>query len=466
MTRFPPPLCIVMTIILAMSGPGSAGPESAGPEANGSVEYTFHPCEIDSKRSSRLIAEEKVKRMLAADMAERLEQEGRLTDLRLTKDRAAALMTVLVQVETVNEIWDGSLYTVTARAAGGTDDALKNMKLVLEDRHVEQELVVASERADAVLREIDRMNRANREARVERVEMDHYYRSLDELEAVTGYTRGLVLLIGGRFREASEVLTESIKRDPGGSRLHHYRGVTHAKMGDHPQALTDYDRAIALDHHYAAPHLGRGEILFLQGHREKALASLQSAIAIDPSFTEAYLLLGTVYGVMGNNKRAIDDFTTTVALDPDCAIAYVHRGNAYGKMGYHRQAFNDYDRAISLDDTLWIAHFHSGALHERKRSYSKAHDEYSRVIELNARCSIAYANRGRVRSKLGEKAKALEDFDRAIELDPKLAVAYFNRGLTHMKLGHMDRALGDQKMAARLGWKAARDFLSAKGIKW
>jgi hypothetical protein len=35
-----------------------------------------------------------------------------------------------------------------------------------------------------------------------------------------------------------------------------------------------------------------------------------------------------------------------------------------------------------------------------------------------------------------------------------------------MKLGHMDRALGDQKMAARLGWKAARDFLSAKGIKW
>jgi hypothetical protein len=33
-------------------------------------------------------------------------------------------------------------------------------------------------------------------------------------------------------------------------------------------------------------------------------------------------------------------------------------------------------------------------------------------------------------------------------------------------VGHVDRALDDQKTAARLGWKAAQDFLSAKGIKW
>ncbi len=80
--------------------------------------------------------------------------------------------------------------------------------------------------------------------------------------------------------------------------------------------------------------------------------------------------------------------------------------------------------------------------------------------------SLAYAKRGRARAKLGGDEKALVDYDRAIELDPRLAVAYFNRGLTHIKLGHMERALEDQKMAARLGWKAAQDFLSAKGIRW
>jgi tetratricopeptide (TPR) repeat protein len=461
MKRFLLPLCIVMAIILAMSGPAPARAQ-----ASGTIAYTFYSCEIDSLRSSRLIAGEKAKRMLAADMAEKLEQEARLRDLRLTKDRAATLMTVLMQVETLEEKWDGTVYTVTAGAAGGTDGILQVMRLVQEDRHAEQELFLSGKRANAVLQEIEDINRELRETRVERAKMDRYYKSLDELEAVNGYTRGLVLLSGGRLGEAVEVLTESINRDPSGARLHHYRGEAYAKMGNQSRALADYDRAIALDQRYAAPHLGRGEIMFLQGHRDNALAELKSAIAIDPSFTEAYLFRGIVYGGMGNNKRAIDDFTTTIALDPHLAIAYVYRGNAYGKMGYHRQAFTDYNRAISLDDTLWAAHLHSGVLYEKKRSYSRAHDEYSRVIELNARCSIAYSNRGRVHLRLGENEKALEDYDRAIELDPTLAVAYFKRGLTHMKVGHVDRALNDQKMAARLGWKAAQDFLSAKGIKW
>ncbi|MCU0572395.1 MAG: tetratricopeptide repeat protein [Syntrophobacteraceae bacterium] len=455
--------CILVLFTLAMTGPV---PTPAGAGASPVIQYTFHPCEIDSKHSSRIIALERVKRILASEMAENLEQGGRLRQLGVDKDGAAALLTLLVQVETVHEKWDGTVYTLTARPSGGTDDLLKVVRLVRQDWHIEQELVLSAKRAEVILQEIDEINREHREARVERPRMYRYYRSLEELEAVSAYARGLTSLAGGRLSDAVEILTEVINRAPGDARLYHYRGVAHARMGDEARALMDYDRAIALDRHYAAPHLGRGEVLHGQGRHEEALAEIQSAVSIDPNLAEAYLLRGIVHDIAGKNRHAIDDLTRAIALDPGLAIAYVHRGNAYSKRGYHRQAFGDFHRAISLDSRMWIAHFHAGELHQRRRSFSKARDEYSRVIEINDRCSLAYANRGRVHSILGEEEKALEDFARAIELDPSLAMAYFNRGLTHMKLGHMDQALDDQKVAARLGWKAAQDFLSAKGIKW
>ncbi len=406
MKRFHLSFSIVVPLVLAMSAP-----VAAGPEASETIEYTLHSCAVNSKESSRLIAVEHVKRTLAGVLAEKLEQDGRLKELGLSKDRARDLMTSLVQIETVEERWDGTGYTVAARAADGMDGILSRMLLVRKDRHVEEDLILACRRAGTVIQQIDDFSRGHRESVAERLEVDRYYQLLDELEALNGFRTGLILLAGGHFSEAAHVLTESIQRDPDGARLYHYRGVTHAKMGHQSEALMDYDRAIAFDRTFAPPHSGRAEILFAQGNRDEALAELRSAVAIDPGFTEAYFLMGIVYGDMGKNKRAIDNFTVAIGLAPDLAMAYAHRGNAFGKMGYHKLAFKDFNRALSLDGSLWIVHL-------------------------------------------------------AIDLDPKLAVAYFNRGLTHMTLGHVERAVADQRMAARLGWKAARNFLSAKGVKW
>ena len=67
----------------------------------------------------------------------------------------------------------------------------------------------------------------------------------------------------------------------------------------------DCDRAIALDRHCAAFHLGRGEVLHGQGRHEEALAEIQSAVGIDPNLAKACLLRGTVHDIAGKNRHAI-----------------------------------------------------------------------------------------------------------------------------------------------------------------
>jgi hypothetical protein len=168
---------IIVLIILV-----TAGPAPARTRANGAVEYTFYSSEIDNKRSCRLIAGEKVKRVLAADMTGKLEQEARLNELRLTKDRAAALMTFIVQIEVLKEKWDGTTYTLTARAAVGKDDVLKNLWLLQKDKAVMQELFLSGQRADVILREIDDINRESRTTRVDRKKIDRYHRASTSLK--------------------------------------------------------------------------------------------------------------------------------------------------------------------------------------------------------------------------------------------------------------------------------------------
>mgnify|MGYP005847288103 FL=1 len=154
-----------------------------------------------------------------------------MSQLGMNKDEAAALPTLLVQAEGINEKRDGTVYTLTARPSGGTEDPPKVVRLVRDDRRIEQEPVLSAERAEVILQEINEIHREHREARVERPRMYRYYRSLEELEAVSACARGLTSLTGGRLSDAVEILAKSIDRAPGDARLYHCRGVAHAKMG-------------------------------------------------------------------------------------------------------------------------------------------------------------------------------------------------------------------------------------------
>jgi tetratricopeptide (TPR) repeat protein len=60
----------------------------------------------------------------------------------------------------------------------------------------------------------------------------------------------------------------------------------------------------------------------------------------------------------------------------------------------------------------------------------------------------------------------IRDVDRAIELNPKLAEAYAIRGAAYSKLDNYHQAINNYKIAAKLGYQPAQDFLRKQGINW
>jgi tetratricopeptide (TPR) repeat protein len=61
---------------------------------------------------------------------------------------------------------------------------------------------------------------------------------------------------------------------------------------------------------------------------------------------------------------------------------------------------------------------------------------------------------------------AIAAFDNAIEDNPQYADAYYYRGLAYGSMGNDDKAIIDMKVAARLNFKTAQDYLRKKRVEW
>jgi len=86
------------------------------------------------------------------------------------------------------------------------------------------------------------------------------------------------------------------------------------------------------------------------GNHKQAIGDFDRAIAINPTYANAYNNRGIAYGGLGNYKQAIGDFDRAIAINPTRADAYNNRGAAYDKLGNHNQAIEDLKIASKLGD--------------------------------------------------------------------------------------------------------------------
>lgn len=98
----------------------------------------------------------------------------------------------------------------------------------------------------------------------------------------------------------------------------------------------------------AAAHLADGLRLAWQGETAEAITAFDRAIAIAPS-SFAYLNRGVAHRRNGDLDRALADLDRAVRADPRSARAYYNRSQVLRQQGADARAEADEKRAVSLD---------------------------------------------------------------------------------------------------------------------
>ncbi len=78
----------------------------------------------------------------------------------------------------------------------------------------------------------------------------------------------------------------------------------------------------------------------------------------------------------------------------------------------------------------------------------------------------AYYNRGVVYFLMKNYRAAIDDLSKAISINPNSPDAYASRGEVYETMKENEKAFNDYRKAARMGNKAAQDYLRSKKASW
>jgi tetratricopeptide (TPR) repeat protein len=221
------------------------------------------------------------------------------------------------------------------------------------------------------------------------------------------------------------------------------RAVAKADAGDLGGAISDLDRAIALNPAYAEAYFNRGSLRYSQGHLDQAIADFDKAIQINPKLTAAYDNRGCAKKDKGDLEEAIRDFNEALKLDPKDTVALVNRARACA-FDRPTQALDDFNAALLITPKDGALYFERGALNRVRRDYKAACNDFLLAIQNGCKDSEAYASAGSMQSYLRDDAAALAVLNDGITANPDNAGLYYQRAGVRLAVAKLDsRALYD-----------------------
>jgi tetratricopeptide (TPR) repeat protein len=253
--------------------------------------------------------------------------------------------------------------------------------------------------------------------------------------AQDGFQTASRLAQQGRFDAAEQAARRFAQANPRHAGVFGLLGRLAATAGRPQDALTAYDRALALAADHPPTVSNRAQALRALGRSAEALEAYDQALALKPDYAVAWCNRAETLCALDRPEEAVSSADRAVALDPTLAEAHANRAQGLNALRRHAEALAAAQQALTLRPAAARALRHSGdALSGLGRS-GDAEKAYDGALTVNPGLVEAWVGRGLARQALGRHAEALADLDQAVRLDPASADNHYHRGLLRLMTG-------------------------------
>jgi tetratricopeptide (TPR) repeat protein len=143
----------------------------------------------------------------------------------------------------------------------------------------------------------------------------------------------------------------------------------------------------------------RGQTLARSGKTEEALTEFNKAMALDPHNAQALYSRGLLYQGENQHQLAVDDFTAANGLTPQLAEPLLGRAVSYLALDRIKEAAADLDEAVQAQNAqIWTTR---GLAYERLGDKTRAAASYGHAINLRPKDDVARTGFARVGGKAG-----------------------------------------------------------------
>lgn len=244
----------------------------------------------------------------------------------------------------------------------------------------------------------------------------------------------------GVWEEAINSFTQAIRLRPNLVKAYIARADVYINLKKYPEAIADLGQAIYLQpDKVKEAYYKRGLAQLKLGQNEQALTDLNKAIAIDPNYLEALFALGNSYFKLKSFEQAISTYSQVIAIDPAFGNSYYRRGRSYFILKEFESAIRDFQSAIKIEPSLADAYYYRGVCQSQPEIAQEtlAYADLQQSIRL-------YREQGKA-DKAGRALELLETLkeapiDRSINTLPERKIFQISEGSSKPKSKESFRA--------------------------
>ena len=191
------------------------------------------------------------------------------------------------------------------------------------------------------------------------------------------------------------------------------------------RAQAAVDTALKLDPQCVDAHRAAGYVLENQGRFGEAISAYQRAVALAPNIAFLYLPMARNYRALGNFDGAIIQYQKALALEPARGDTQDELGYtlylmyiAYGRQADLERAITALDQATKSNPDYAAAWAHLGMAYYSRRNYEDAIPSLQKAVELGATKTDYYNTLGLSYFYMDECNQAMPLFQKTLAVDP------------------------------------------------
>jgi len=262
------------------------------------------------------------------------------------------------------------------------------------------------------------------------------------------FRRGLIALQNNHLRLALLELTKAEKEGPSDAKVHNFRGIVLAKLGETTTAAEEYRKSIQLDPKNSEAYKNLGYLEWTQRHLARASLNLKEALKIAPKDRYARYYLGRVELDQGHDAAGLRDLNRAGVPWPNEPDFLLEAAAAYLRLHQPLRTRPLLARlqSLQLSDRQRV---HLGSLLVRARLPKAAVEEFSKLSGRNPDASWAQFDLALANLKTGQLQKAISLSTPLTSRDGE-AGPWILLGVAYARLKEPDRAIAAFRRAAVL----------------
>jgi Tfp pilus assembly protein PilF len=208
------------------------------------------------------------------------------------------------------------------------------------------------------------------------------------------------------------------------SEIHHDLAVEALRAGRAPDALREYEAALAVDGRFAEAHRGKGLVLDLAfGRTDEAERAYRRALELRPEYPEVHNDLGQLLARTGRFDEAIAELDAALA---DMAyrepyVARCNKGQVLCRMGRGDEGKAELRACLALAPGYCKGRRELGRILLEEGKLPEAVQELTAYARSCEKAPDAHLQLGLARMRAGDVGGAREAFERCSELGPQAA---------------------------------------------